>query len=119
MIRPLFGVLRVQLDLMTLTLFQGHMNVGNMNCKFLFFFFLLLLLLLFSCPARSKHCMVATYVENITNNMLCVILCILKGENVHFFGWLSVQVHQNLYHCGFLGHYKCDKCQTLYDGTTY
>ena len=22
-------------------------------------------------------------------------------------------------HCNFLGHYKCDKCQTLHDGTTH
>ena len=60
----LFGVYIVILGLMTLTLFQGHRFVRNVNYKFC---------LLDSCPAYFKRCMMATYIKKIMHN---IVLCV-------------------------------------------
>ena len=61
MIIILLAVYIVILALMTLTLFQGHRFVRNINCK---------LHVLDSFPLQFKCCMVATYIKKSMNNMI-------------------------------------------------
>ena len=42
-----------------------------------------------------------------------------KGDNLPVFGWSSDWACQKLLTLGFSQHHKCNKCQTLHDGTTH
>ena len=67
---------------MTLTLFQGHRGIRNINCR---------LLVLDSCPLYFKCCMVATYStkKNHRQYDLCD-WCVFKGNVEHIFGHIGV-----------------------------
>ena len=70
MIMTLLGVYIAIVGLMTLTLFQGHRCVRNINCKLRFFY---------SCSLYCwlKCCMFATYIKKIMHNMTYVtLMCI-------------------------------------------
>ena len=71
MIITLLGAYIVILGLMTLTLFQGHRCVRNMNCKSRVLDF---------CPLYFKRYMVATNIKKIMHNMICVTLVCIQGK---------------------------------------
>ena len=56
------GVDIVILGLMTLTLFQGHRCVRNINCK---------PRVLDCCLLQFKHCIVTTHIKKIVHKYLC------------------------------------------------
>ena len=67
-----------------------------------------------------KHCVVATYIKKIMHDMICVTLVSIEGRWLtFFFGWSSFWACWKRKHLDLLRHHKCDKCQTLYYGTTY
>ena len=74
MVMTLLVVYNVIPGFMTLTLFQGHRCVRNINCK---------LLVLDSCPLQFKHCMVATYIRKNMHDMICVTLVLYSGEVIN------------------------------------
>ena len=113
MIIILLGVYIFIVGLMTLTLFQGHRCVRNINCKLCF---------VDSCvdSCRLYLNVVATCIKKIMHNMKCVTgVCVCSREILYMFLVSQVWVCQKLQYLDFLRHHKCDKCQTLHDGTTY
>ena len=71
----------VIVGLMTLTLFQDHRCIRDINCKLCF---------VDPCPLYFKCCMVAQYIGKIMHNMNCATFVCIQG-GVHVFGWSSVQ----------------------------
>ena len=67
------SIIIVILDLMTLTLVQGHMCVRNRNCKWS---------VLDSCPVQFNRCTVATYMKKITFIIIWVILVCTEGRSL-------------------------------------
>ena len=71
MILTMLRVYIAILGLLTLTLFQGHRCIRNMNCKLHVFD---------SCPLHFKCCRVATYIRKIMHNLTCVMLVYIQGR---------------------------------------
>ena len=70
------GVYIFIVGLITLTLFQGHVCVRNINCK---------LLVLDSSPPWFTRCMVVTYIQKIMHDMICVTLVYYSREIIDIF----------------------------------
>ena len=101
MIITFLGCYILIVGLMIQTLFQNHRCARNKNC--VFFKFL---------SAIVEFCMVATYIKKIMHSRNHGTLVCVQGKYFTCF-WLV----KCLGLLKTLIHHKCNKCQTLHDGT--
>ena len=93
----LLRVYEFVLDLITLTLLQGHRYVRIITCKsvFVFVFFN-------SCPLSCKHCLVSTYIKKIKHSVLFVSSVYLRDINNTFFSIVHLNVSHLSVCCSFV-----------------
>ena len=107
MIITLLGSTLSFVALMTLTLFQGHRCVRNINCK---------LGVLDFCPL-VWCCMVATHIKKIMHNMICMT-DVYSREIINMF-FINDLACWKLKHSDLLKHHKYDTCEAFHASTTH